>query len=114
LPVPLSRKRLRHRGYNQSEMLARGISEITHLPIDTRSVHREHFRKSQTTLSRQERKENVEGLFQLRHPERLEGHHVLLIDDVCTTGATLIACGKAIRHIPGIRISILTLAYTKR
>lgn len=114
VPVPLSRKRLRQRGYNQSEMLARGIREITHLPIDTRAVRREHFRKSQTFLTRQERRENVEGIFRLRRAKRLEGRHVLLIDDVCTTGATLIACGEAIRHVPGIRISILTLAYTKR
>ena len=114
LPVPLSRKRYRQRGYNQSEMLARGISDITGLPIDTCSVSREHFRKSQTSLTRLERRGNVEDIFRLRHPERLEGRHVLLIDDVCTTGATLMACGEAIRHVPGIRISVLTLAYTKR
>ena len=114
VPVPLSRKRRRQRGYNQSEMLARGISDVTRLPIDTRSVCRDHFHKSQTFLTRLERRENVEGIFRLRHPKCLEGRHVLLIDDVCTTGATLIACGEALRHVPGIRISVLTLAYTKR
>ena len=114
LPVPLSLKRLRQRGYNQSEMLARGISDITRLPIDTRAVCRDHFHQSQTSLTRLERRGNVEDIFRLRHPKRLEGRHVLLIDDVCTTGATLMACGEAIRHIPGIRISVLTLAYTKR
>ena len=114
LPVPLSPKRLRQRGYNQSEMLARGISDITRLPIDTRAVCRDHFHQSQTSLTRLERRGNVEDIFRLRHPKRLEGRHVLLIDDVCTTGATLMACGEAIRHVPGIRISVLTLAYTKR
>ena len=113
LPVPLSRKRLRQRGYNQSEMLAIGVSDITHLPVVTKALRRKHFVKSQTRLSRHERQENVEDMFELRDSSRLQGKHVLLIDDICTTGATLIACIDALKNIPGIRLSVLTLGFTK-
>ena len=113
LPVPLSRKRLRQRGYNQSEMLAIGVSDITPLPIVTNALRRKHFVKSQTRLSRHERQENVEDMFELRDGSRLQGKHVLLIDDICTTGATLIACIDALKNIPGIRLSVLTLGFTK-
>ena len=114
LPIPLSKKRYWQRGYNQSEMLARGMSEVTGLPVITKAVRRTNFRQSQTSLTRKERQENVEGTFVLRHPEQLENKHVLLIDDICTTGATLLACSEAIKSIKGIRISILTLGFTKK
>lgn len=114
LPIPLSKKRYWQRGYNQSEMLARGMSEVTGLPVITKAVRRTNFRQSQTSLTRKERQENVEGTFVLRHPELLENKHVLLIDDICTTGATLLACSEAIRSVKGIRISILTLGFTKK
>lgn len=114
VPVPLSRKRQWQRGYNQSEMLARGISEVTGIPVVTNAVCREHFRQSQTSLSRRERQENVEGVFVLRRPQLLEDKHVLLIDDICTTGATLLACGTAIQTVRRIRISVLTLGFTKK
>ena len=113
LPVPLSRKRLRQRGYNQSEELARGISDITRLPIVTKALRRRHFHRSQTQLSRRERQENVADMFELRNATMLEGRHVLLVDDICTTGATLTACAQAIKDVRGIRISILTFGFTK-
>jgi ComF family protein len=114
IPVPLSRKRLRQRGYNQSEMLAEGVSDITGIPVVRHAVKRKHFVKSQTSLSRQERLENVDGIFYLKNAELIENKHVLLIDDICTTGATLIACGEAMRAASNIRISILTLGFTKK
>lgn len=113
LPVPLARKRLRQRGYNQSERLASGISEVTGLPVITKALCRKHFVQSQTQLNRQERQENVSDIFQLKDPTLLKGKHVLLIDDICTTGATLTACAEAIKHIEGIRISVLTYGFTK-
>ena len=113
LPVPLSRKRLRQRGYNQSEMLAVGLSDITHLPIVTKALRRKEFHQSQTMLNRWQRQENVADTFELTDDSQLKGHHVLLIDDVCTTGATLIACTDAIKEVEGIRISVLTLGFTK-
>jgi predicted amidophosphoribosyltransferase len=70
------------------------------------------FRESQTHLSRHERQENVDGIFVAADVETLRGRHILLIDDVCTTGATLTACAKALAPIEGIRISVLTLGFT--
>lgn len=113
LPVPLSPKRMRQRGYNQSEALARGISDITGLPVITKALRRKHFRQSQTQLSRHERQENVADLFELRDSSQLQGRHVLLVDDICTTGATLLACTEALKGIAGIRLSIVTLGFTK-
>ena len=113
VPVPLHEKKKRKRGYNQSEQLAIGVSDIIHLPIVNKALRRKHFVKSQTRLSRHERQENVEDIFELRDSSQLEGKHVLLIDDICTTGATLIACIDALRNIPGIRLSVLTLGFTK-
>ena len=76
-------------------------------------LYRKHFRRSQTQLSRQERMENVTDMFLLHKGALLENKHVLLIDDICTTGATLQACSKALCDIPGIRISVLTFGFTK-
>lgn len=113
LPVPLASKRLRQRGYNQSEQLAKGISDITHLPIVTKALRRKHFQQSQTTLNRWQRQENVEDTFWLKDGSQLLDKHVLLIDDICTTGATLISCANTLKDIKGIRISVLTLGFTK-
>ena len=113
VPVPLTMKRQHQRGYNQSEMLARGISDVTRLPVVPQALKRQVFRESQTHLSRHERQENVNGIFVAADAETLKGRHVLLIDDVCTTGATLTACAQALAPIEGIRISVLTLGFTK-
>lgn len=113
VPVPLSSRRQRQRGYNQSEMLCRGIHEITDIPIATDVLIRKHFQQSQTTLMRHQRQENVADMFELRKTADLEGKHILLVDDVCTTGATLSACAHALSVIPRIRLSVLTLGFTK-
>jgi ComF family protein len=113
VPVPLSPKRLRQRGYNQSEQLARGISQITGLPVCSGALKRRHFHASQTRLRRLERLDNVDHQFFLADDRLLAHRHVLLIDDVCTTGATLRASADALAGIEGIRISILTLAFTQ-
>ncbi len=113
VPVPLARQRQKERGYNQSEEIAKGISEISHLPIESKAIVRIVHNTTQTRLQRIERQTNVEGIFKLNTPERLQGKHILLLDDVMTTGATLLACGKAIASLPGTSISILTLAWTK-
>jgi predicted amidophosphoribosyltransferase len=93
-------------------MLAMGISDVTHLPVVSKALKRQVFRKSQTHLSRHERQENVNGIFVVADAETLRGRHILLIDDVCTTGATLTACAQALTPIAGIRISVLTLGFT--
>ncbi len=113
VPVPLSRKRLRQRGYNQSEAIARGVASVTGMPVEVRAVVRTGFRASQTGLNRLGRQDNVSGLFCLKAPERLRGRHVLLVDDVVTTGATVMACAGAMAAVEGIRLSVMTLGRTK-
>ena len=111
--VPLSRRRQWQRGYNQSLLLAEGISEMTKIPVLKNCVRRRQFRKSQTSLSHFERLKNVEGLFVLTDAEKLKGKHLLLIDDVCTTGATLAACGAALCGAEGVTLSMLTLGFSR-
>lgn len=113
IPVPLSPRRKRQRGYNQSEMLADGIHVVTEIPVMTKVIRRRHFKKSQTALMRHQRQENVTEMFMLCETDGLEGKHILLVDDICTTGATLIACANVLQSIPGLCISILTLGFTK-
>lgn len=110
VPVPLHRKKQQLRGYNQSEWIARGVSTVTNLPIDILSVTRERNTETQTRKSIFERWENVDGTFVLHHPELFVGKHVLLIDDVLTTGATTVACASAFDGVEGVRFSVLTLA----
>lgn len=107
VPVPLARRRQRERGYNQSEQLARGIAEATGLPVITDAVRRVTFGGSQTQKDRHARLENVEHAFVPRRIERLRGLHVVLVDDVVTTGATLTACIRALMQAEGVRVSIL-------
>lgn len=112
LPVPLSRARRWQRGYNQSEWLARGVASITRLPVCTRAVRRVRNNPSQTRLDRLGRMENVRSLFALRRAAaQLQGKHLLLIDDVFTTGATMMSLCDVLAEVPGVRFSILTLAW---
>lgn len=110
VPIPLHPLRQRVRGYNQSEYIARGISAVTGIPVDASSVRRCRHTETQTRKSVYERWENVEGAFSLSFPERFAGKHILLVDDVLTTGATSTACADAFQGVEGVRISVLTLA----
>lgn len=110
IPVPLHPKKQRARGYNQSEWIAWGVSEISGVPVDTTSVCRNKNTVTQTKKTVFERWENVERTFALHLPERFVGKHLLIIDDVLTTGATTVSCASAFEGVEGIRISVLTLA----
>lgn len=110
VPVPLHPRKQRARGYNQSERLAEGIAEVTGIVMDVRAVSRRVYSQTQTRKSAYERWENVAGIFQVEHPERYVGKHILLVDDVLTTGSTITACADAFAGIEGLRISVLTLA----
>lgn len=114
VPVPLARNRQRHRGYNQSLELAKGISCVTGVPIASQVVHRTVFKQSQTQMQRRERQENVEGVFVLTDAEALRGKHILLIDDVVTTGATMMACGRELLKAEGVKLSLLSLGFTSK
>ncbi|GET30358.1 ComF family protein [Prolixibacter sp. SD074] len=110
IPVPLHPKKQKKRGYNQSEYIANGISEAINIPVITDALIRNVHTSSQTRKSRYNRWENVEGIFQAIKPEKLENLHLLVVDDVVTTGATLEACCVPLLKIPGVRVSIATLA----
>lgn len=110
IPIPLHFWRKYRRGYNQSEELCRGIGEVMQLPILTNVVTRVVNTESQTQKGPQERLENMQGAFAVKHGEAIAGKHVLLVDDVITTGATTTECGKVIEQIEGARISVASLA----
>ena len=112
LPIPIHRIKNKKRGYNQSHYIAEGIANISNIPIDKTSLFKNVNTKSQTKKNRFERFENVTRTFELVQPRQLENKHVLLIDDVVTTGATIEACGNTLRNINGIRLSLLTIAST--
>ena len=96
IPVPLHPRRHKERGYNQSEWLARELAQVLRLPLDGKSLVREGFEKPQTGLGRQERLRNAEGAFKLLEDSKVRGKNILLVDDIMTTGATLLACAQAL------------------
>lgn len=116
IPVPLARRRQKKRGYNQSEWLARGISGVTGLPVEAHALERTVDNPSQTTRTIAERAQNVEGIFALtpKGAALLRGHHVLLVDDVVTTGATVTACADALLQAENVKISVLSLSLSDR
>ena len=113
IPVLLSKKRQHQRGYNQSIEIARGVSEVTGLPLFQKVVKRVSFKGSQTNLGRWERNENVEKVFELIDGTTIQGKHLLVIDDVVTTGATIIACSKELVKAGDVKISVLSLGFAK-
>ena len=113
VPMPITRRRQWQRGYNQSMEIARGVSSVTGIPISRKAVRRIHFTQSQTEQHAWERLHNVENAFLLSKPDDIQGKHILLIDDIVTTGATTIACGRELAKAPDVRISILALGHTK-
>ena len=113
IPVPLHQDRIRQRGYNQSEWIAKGIAEVTNLPINNRAVVRTTSTGTQTSQSVFERWENVKHSFVLHKPEELQGKHILIVDDVLTTGATIMACASAFLAVEGVRFSVITVGVSR-
>lgn len=114
VPVPLHWLRRLHRGYNQSEYIARGIAAELGVKLDTHAIRRHHYNRSQTSRSATERWDNVEGIFRVTKPKSLQGHHILLVDDVMTTGATIMSMGESIiKSMPDCRLSVATIATSR-
>ena len=124
IPIPLARSRQKERGYNQSEEIAKGITQVTHLPIYTNIVRRNVFKESQTQKDRWRRNENVKEAFELYpsyRPDQEKGknksgsiadRHFLIVDDVCTTGATICACCQTLLKAGNMKFSVLSIGLT--
>ena len=110
VPVPLHKKKQKIRGYNQSQEIAKGVQSVVGLPIFSELLIRTRFSETQTHKNKDQRWQNVQGLFTLEPNEGFEGKHLLLIDDVLTTGSTAIACLEELQKIPNVKLSFLSLA----
>lgn len=111
VPVPLHPKKQKKRGYNQSEYIAKGISKAMDKPFSSGYLSRKVYTGTQTRKNRYERWTNVEGIFEAKNHKELEDKHILLVDDVVTTGSTLEACAHPLLKIPNTKVSVATLAY---
>ncbi len=116
VPVPLHPVRQRKRGFNQSELICNGISEVAAIPVNTSVLKRVSFSGTQTKRSRYDRWLNVEGIFRINDTESLcfIGKHILLVDDVITTGSTIESCVEELSKIDDIRVSVIALGYTTK
>jgi len=114
IPVPLHRKKETLRGYNQAALICEGIQHILQVPVYTNVLERERSTETQTNKNRIQRWSNMSGKFKVKNRERISGRHLLLVDDVVTTGATLEACAKELLEIKDTTISIATVAYAFR
>lgn len=112
VPLPLFFKKEKKRGYNQATVICEGISETMGIPVWKDIIRRTKRTETQTHMNRTERWANIEGKFELLNEAAANGKHLLLVDDVLTTGATLEACGSELLKIKDLRLSIATLAYT--
>lgn len=114
IPLPLNAIKEHQRGYNQAAIICNGMSSIMNIPVINGNIIRQRSTSTQTRKHRTERWENVEGSFTINEPATLLGKHLLLVDDVVTTGATLEACGKMILQLNNVKLSIATLAHASK
>lgn len=113
IPVPLHPRKKHRRGYNQSAQFARGLASSMKIATAENILRRNVYTETQTKKSRIERMNNVANVFELFSPQKLENKHLLLVDDVITTGATLEACANKLLTIKGVQISMATIAIAR-
>ena len=114
IPVPLHRVKQLRRGYNQCDPICMGLSRSLGIKWQSGALVKIHQSSSQTDKSRIRRWSNVQGAFRVIAPDVIRDRHILLVDDVVTTGSTLESCANAILGLPGTRISIATLAFSPK
>lgn len=114
IPLPLYADKEHKRGYNQAAVICNGMSSVMNIPVLNGAVIRQHATETQTRKHRTERWQNVKDSFKVVKENELSGKHLLLVDDVVTTGATLEACGNAILQVEDVKLSIATLAYAAK
>lgn len=110
IPLPLHPRRLRQRGFNQAEYIARELSRLSGIPLDTSHLTRTINNEHQARMKKAEREDNVANIFHVNHPEELAHQHILLIDDIITTGNTMRSCMTAMKPIRGAHYSVFALA----
>jgi ComF family protein len=111
IPLPLFPDKLKKRGYNQAAVIAEGISEITGIPVFNNIITRKLFTETQTRKGRTDRWQNVKESFELLNGDAIQNKHIMLVDDVITTGATTEACGSVLLSANNVRLSIAALAF---
>jgi ComF family protein len=111
IPVPLHPSKKRIRGFNQSDLISQGLAGVTGLSVDTNTLVRTLVSVTQTKRSRYERWTNVEGIFHVTNPEIIKDMHILLVDDVITTGSTIESCANELLKVEGVKVSVIALAY---
>jgi len=114
IPLPLYADKEHKRGYNQAAVICNGMSSVMNVPVLNNYVIRRHATETQTRKHRTERWENVKGSFMIPNSDALKNRHLLLVDDVVTTGATLEACGNVLLQAQSVKLSIATLAYAAK
>jgi ComF family protein len=114
IPLPLFPAKEKRRGYNQATILCDGMAEAMNIPVLDKVIIRPQHTKTQTKKGRIERWKNMEGKFTLSNPEAIRNKHLLLVDDVVTTGATLEACGNELLKADGVRLSVATLCVVSK
>ena len=114
IPIPLHKKKLKKRGFNQAALIAEGVGQVIGVEVNSTSVYRGVPTDTQTKKSRYRRWENVSDIFEISDEQKLMGKHVLVVDDVITTGSTMEACLQTLHRVPGIQLSIAAVAFAQK
>lgn len=112
IPVPLHPKRQKERGYNQCDFIAEGISGVMNVPVMKNCLVRKIYNVTQTKKDKESRWENVSEIFEIKDERTISGRHILLVDDIITTGSTLEACASKLLEVTGVRVSIVALGHS--
>lgn len=110
VPVPISKKRLKRRGYNQSYLIAKEIAKILNCRLEKNSLLKEKDNIAQSTLNQKDREENVKCVYKVINKENIENKKILLIDDIFTTGSTVNECSKVLKSAGAKKVDIFTIA----
>ncbi|MCI9038803.1 MAG: ComF family protein [Clostridia bacterium] len=110
IPVPISSSRKKERGYDQSELLARKISKMAGVSVETQVLKKEKHNQPQSSLNKQQRKENVKDVYKVQNELKIRNKNILLLDDIYTTGSTANECAKMLKQAGGKKVGILTIA----
>ncbi len=114
IPIPLHKNKLKTRGFNQSEWFAKGLAADLNIIMDTETLVRKVETGTQTKKRKYQRWENVEGIFEMTDPDHFKHKHILIVDDVITTGATIEAAWQCVKDVEGIKFSIAAIAFATK